>query len=370
VLLDRRKVLQWMAAASAAACQSQRDRPGKRGSSVIEMTAIDGMHWPTPDPFLFCAHHDDAYPAGNRVMGPEASLAGRQLGRDFAGPQGKQGGWRMYHGRAVPGFPEHPHRGFETVTVVRRGLLDHSDSLGATARYGRGDVQWLTAGNGILHAEMFPLVDQTRANPVELFQIWLNLPRKDKLVQPRFAMLWDSKIPRHTHRDDDGRSTEITIVAGALGGQRALSPPPNSWAHAATSEVAIWTIRMEPNARFTLPAASSGLNRWLYAFSGGLAIDGAPIGAQLAVLRSDEESQLVNGAEASELLLLQGKPIGEPVVQQGPFVMTTREEIRDTIAEYQATRFGGWRWDSDEPVHPATEGRFAQHADGTIERPT
>jgi redox-sensitive bicupin YhaK (pirin superfamily) len=86
-------------------------------------------------------HHEDAYPAGNEKLGPDTSLEGRQLGRDFA----RKDGWSMYHGRVVPGFPQHPHRGFETVSVVRQGLLDHSDSLGAAARYGRGDVQWLTA---------------------------------------------------------------------------------------------------------------------------------------------------------------------------------------------------------------------------------
>ncbi len=357
-----------MAAASVAACQSKRDGQ-KLGSSVRDTAALDGMQWPTPDPFLFCVHHDDAYPAGNAAMGPQASLAGRRIGSDFAGPQGKQGGWRMYHGRRVPGFPQHPHRGFETVTVVRRGLLDHSDSLGATARYGRGDVQWLTAGHGILHAEMFPLVEQAKENPVELFQIWLNLPKVDKLAPPQFSMLWDTKIPRHVHRDDDGRQTEITVVAGVVGESRAPAPPPKSWAARAASEVAIWTIRMAPNARWTLPAASSGIERWLYAFAGGLAIDGAPISSAVAMLRSDEEAVLHNGPAESELLLLQGRPIAEPVVQQGPFVMTSREEIRQTIAEYQATRFGGWKWESDEPVHPSTEDRFAQPADGTIERP-
>ncbi len=183
-------------------------------------------------------------------------------------------------------------------------------------------------------------------------------------------MLWDSIVPRHAHRDDDGRTTEITIVAGAHGGKQAAPPPPNSWAHRRASEVAIWTIRMQPNARWTLPAASSGLNRWLYVLEGGVALDAQPVAGQLAVLRSDEETAIVNGAVATEMLLLQGRPIGEPVVQQGPFVMTTRQEIQETIAEYQATRFGGWRWASDEPVHPAMEGRFAQHADGRIERPT
>ncbi len=108
-----------------------------------------GFQWQTSDPFLFCVHHDDAYPAGDERMGPAASLAGRDIGQDFEGKDG----WRMYHGDVVPGFPQHPHRGFETVTIVRRGLIDHSDSLGAVARFGHGDVQWLTTGKGVVHSE-------------------------------------------------------------------------------------------------------------------------------------------------------------------------------------------------------------------------
>ena len=150
-------------------------------------------------------HHDDRYPAGNERLGPKASLAGRNLGQDFEGKDG----WRMYHGEIVPGFPQHPHRGFETVTVVRRGLLDHSDSMGATARYGRGDVQWLTAGRGIQHAEMFPLIERDRDNPLELFQIWLNLPTRDKMADPYFAMLWGDTLPKDVQRDSEGRTTEI-----------------------------------------------------------------------------------------------------------------------------------------------------------------
>src|SRR5262245_52394004 len=161
-----------------------------------------GFQWPTVDPFLFCVHHHDAYPAGNDELGPKASLAGRDLGMDFAGVDG----WRMYHGLVVPGFPQHPHRGFETVTYVRQGLIDHSDSMGATARFGRGDVQWMTAGRGVVHSEMFPLVDPDRPNPLELFQIWLNLPAADKLVDPYFTMLWDADIPRVSHTDDEGRA--------------------------------------------------------------------------------------------------------------------------------------------------------------------
>lgn len=129
-------------------------------SVILEQVRL-GFPWPAVDPFLFCVHHDDAYPAGNEKLGPAASLAGRNLGQDFE----QKDGWRMYHGLTVPGFPQHPHRGFETVTIARRGLIDHSDSLGAAARFGRGDVQWLTAGKGIVHCEMFPLLDRSGPNP-------------------------------------------------------------------------------------------------------------------------------------------------------------------------------------------------------------
>ena len=123
-------------------------------------------------------------------------------------------------------FPNHPHRGFETVTFVRQGLIDHSDSLGAAARYGQGDVQWLTAGSGIVHAETFPLLDTDRPNPAELFQIWVNLPRADKMAPPHFSMLWADDIPHIVHTDAQGRTVEITVVAGELQGQAPPAPPP------------------------------------------------------------------------------------------------------------------------------------------------
>src|SRR6478752_638326 len=179
-------------------------------SPVLSVKPL-GFPWETQDPFLFCAYHDDAYPKGNGKMGPAVPLAGRDIGQDFS----RKDGWSMYHGDTVPGFPGHPHRGFETVTVVRKGLIDHSDSLGATARFGRGDTQWLTAGRGIVHSEMFPLVDAEGPNPLHLFQIWLNLPAADKLVDPYFTMLWAEDIPTLTHIDDAGRTTTVSIYAGA-----------------------------------------------------------------------------------------------------------------------------------------------------------
>lgn len=149
--------------------------------------------WPTIDPFLFCAYHLDDFPAAlPGTLGPAPrELRGRQIGSDFS----RRDGWSMYHGDQVPGFPAHPHRGFETVTIVPKGLVDHFDSMGATGRYGNGDVQWLTTGDGVQHSEMFPLVNDTAGNPLELFQLWLNLPRKSKKAKPYFAMLWSEDMP-------------------------------------------------------------------------------------------------------------------------------------------------------------------------------
>ena len=172
-----------------------------------------GFTWETGDPFLFCVHHLDNYPAGNEQMGPAASLEGRNLGQDFT----TKDGWRMYHGTTIPGFPAHPHRGFETVTVVLKGFVDHSDSHGAAGRYGNGDVQWMTAGAGLQHSEMFPLLNKDKGNPLELFQIWLNLPGAKKFSRPHYAMLWAEDIPVYTEKDEHNKLTEVTVIAGKVG---------------------------------------------------------------------------------------------------------------------------------------------------------
>ncbi len=334
-------------------------------SAILKLLPL-GFPWETADPFLFCVHHDDKYPAGNEFLGPAASLAGRNLGQDFQ----VKDGWRMYHGHQVPGFPQHPHRGFETVTLVRTGLIDHSDSLKAAARFGQGDVQWLTAGKGIVHSEMFPLLKRDATNPLELFQIWLNLPAVDKMSEPHFTMLWNQNIPKHTEKDKAGHSTVITVVAGTYGKHKPPAPPPKSWAARAESHVAIWTIKMQPHASFKLPAGAAGLNRTLYFFRGkGLRIDTQTIPDYHGVkLRSEAAPTLHAGEEETELLLLQGKPINEPVAQYGPFVMNTQQEIHQAMTDYRRTQFGGWPWPSDAPVHAREEGRFARHADGRIER--
>lgn len=331
------------------------------------ITAL-GFQWQTKDPFLFCVHHEDAYPRGNEKMGPVANLSGREIGQDFM----IKDGFRMYHGRTVPGFPGHPHRGFETITIVRKGMVDHSDSLGASGRYGNGDVQWMTAGAGVLHAEMFPLLNQDKGNPLELFQIWLNLPAKNKMVDPHFKMLWNETLPKKTHYDANGKKTLLEIVTGRYRLSKAPNPPPNSWAADEANQVAIYNIRMDANASFTLPKAKAGLNRTLYFYEGNeLTIDGQKLAHyHSADVRSDADILLKSGRDISHILVLQGKPIDEPVVQHGPFVMNNKQEIQQAFQDYQQTKFGGWPWKRLDQVHPREKGRFAIHADGRKEEKT
>jgi redox-sensitive bicupin YhaK (pirin superfamily) len=326
-----------------------------------------GFQWATADPFLFCVHHLDHYPEANEHMGPNASLAARDLGMDFAGADG----WRMYHGSTVPGFPQHPHRGFETVTFARQGFIDHSDSLGATARFGRGDVQWLTAGGGIVHCEMFPLLDQHGPNPCELFQIWLNLPAADKMVDPYFTMLWAEDMPRHVVKDAEGRTTEITVIAGELAGLQPLPPPPSSWASRPQAEVAIWHGVLDAGAAWEMPPTRQAETvRTLYAFEGSVHVGEHDLQASIgAVVRNDVPVTVTGGPYGAEVLILQGRPIGEPVQQYGPFVMNDKAGIEQAFADYRRTGFGGWPWPTDDPVHPRDVGRFARHADGHVEQP-
>ena len=337
--------------------------------SILQTVPLGDPPWPTVDPFLFCVHHVDHYPEGNDRLGPAASLDGRDIGQDFAGIDG----WRMYHGSAVPGFPQHPHRGFETVTLARRGYIDHSDSLGATARFGRGDVQWMTAGAGVVHSEMFPLLERDQPNPVELFQIWLNLPRADKAVDPYFTMLWDEEIPRLVVTNDSGVVVgEITVIAGELGDLIPPAPPPNSWAARAESDVAIWVIRLDGSAQWEMPPArGDDTVRVLYVYDGEVHVDGQRITAPTAVvLRADRSVTIEADDGPAECLLLQGRPIGEPVEKYGPFVMNDRAGIEQAFEDYRRTGFGGWPWPSDDPVHSREARRFARHADGRVETRT
>ena len=333
---------------------------------IIDQIKPLGFTWETADPFLFCVHHEDRFPQGNKEMAPDKSfLAGRHMGDDFI----IKDGFRMYHGKKVPGFPGHPHRGFETITVVREGIVDHADSTGASGRYGNGDVQWMTAGKGVQHSEMFPLINQNKGNPMELFQIWLNLPKANKLVEPHFKMLWRESIPNEHHADVYGKKTLVEIISGKLKQTESDSTPPDSWAADPENEVAIWNIKMEAGAEYTIPKASLGINRTLYFYEGSeLNVAGVAMPSySSAIVKPDENLLCKVGKDPVSILILQGKPINEQVMQYGPFVMNSKEEIQQAFDDYHKTGFGGWPWPKYDQVHDRSETRFARHADGRLE---
>ncbi len=314
------------------------------------------------DPYLARMHHLDFYPQGNGAMGvPKALLKDRTLGEDF--DFSKE--WKMYYGKDVPGFPAHPHRGFETVTIVLQGFVDHADSAGQSGKYGAGDVQWMTAGKGMQHSEMFPLVYEDKENTLELFQVWLNLPAKDKFVEPSYKMLWHEEIPRSVVENSQGKNATINVIAGCINGVRSLTPNPDSWANKKENHVGIYTITMDPGSHFTLPKVSSTLNRNLYFYCGAtLNIEGKEIkGKSSLKLAGDQPITITNGKEKSNLLVLEGEPINEPVVNYGPFVMNTYEEIQQAYRDYQNTRFGGWPWSNNYHVSPIDIGRFAKQGE-------
>lgn len=321
-----------------------------------------GFHWETQDPFLFCAHHEDQYPKGDVNLGPMASLSGRSLGQDFD----LNNKWKMYHGRHVPGFPEHPHRGFETVTIVLEGFIDHSDSAGQSGRYGEGDVQWMTAGSGMQHAEMFPLLNQDKENNLHLFQVWLNLPKKNKFVAPYFKMLWREEIPV-IPLGNQNKST-LRLIAGTFNDHKAVPPNPDSWAAEEANHLDIYLVELSCGDSVLLPSKSLTQKRALYFYKGDeLLIDDEVLSANHQVYLSDKATVFHANKSDASFLVLQSEPINEPVTMYGPFVMNTEEEVKQAYLDYQKTRFGGWPWDQTDPVHGNQKNRFAKYADGREE---
>jgi redox-sensitive bicupin YhaK (pirin superfamily) len=318
--------------------------------------------WNGSDPFLFMAHHLDLYPESDGALAPRASLEGRNLGSDFS----YKDGWSMYHGGPVPGFPAHPHRGFETITIVPEGYVDHTDSLGGKARYGAGDVQWLTAGSGILHAEMFPLLNKDRPNTLNLIQIWLNLPARNKMKPAHFTMFWNEEIPRV---EDNG--VNVQVIAGRYADAKALAPPPDSWASQPDTEVSIWLARIPAGLTWTLPAAHKGLSRSVHTLTHGADLDGFALGSrQSAVIVSDVVMPIRNtGNEEALVLVLQARPIQEPVAAYGPFVMNTDNEIQQAFLDFQRTKFGSWPFPTPAPTHGDRAERFAVYPGGQKSAP-
>lgn len=322
-----------------------------------------GFPWQTFDPFLFCTHHQDIYPSGNEQLGIDRDqLGGRALGSDFE----KKDGFRMYHGKQVPGFPYHPHCGFETITLVTEGFIDHSDSLGAAARFGEGDVQWMTAGAGVQHSEMFPMLQSDNENRLELFQIWLNLPARSKQVDAHFEMIWEDEIPQWK---TSGVFTRL--IYGQIDEYKQSVCPPNSWAADQQNHLQLVQYIIDPGATLQMPGTDRQLNSALYQYKGSAEINGQAFEEGTGVFIEEQEELTIKNSSKNRVyfILMQGKPIGEPVAKYGPFVMNTSQEIEQVIQNYRRTEFGGWPWPTAEHVHDAGRGRFAQYPDGYIKLP-
>ncbi len=230
-------------------------------------------------------------------------------------------------GEAV-GAPDHPHRGFETVTYLLEGEMEHADSAGHRGRLGAGDVQWMTAGRGVVHSEMPSRAAQQRGGRMHGFQLWVNLPRRDKMMAPRYQEIPGVQIPEAA--TPDGRA-KVHVVAGEALGAKAVieTRTPISFLH--------WIFA--PGASVDVPGPSEHA-AFVYVFEGTLRVGDRDVEeGQFAVLGEGDSVHFEARANA-QALLLTGVPLREPVVQYGPFVMNTEREIMQAIDDYQAGRLG------------------------------
>jgi redox-sensitive bicupin YhaK (pirin superfamily) len=233
-------------------------------------------------------------------------------------------------GEAI-GAPDHPHRGFETVTYVLEGEMEHQDSAGHRGRLGPGDVQWMTAGAGIVHSEMPSQRIRERGGRVHGFQVWVNLPKKEKLSRPRYQEYSGEKLPQA--RTEDGKA-QVRVIAGEALGARAVIQT--------RTPIVFQDWTLQPGADLTLPFASE-LQMLAYVFEGSARVgpDGDTLEeGQLAILGPGDSVRLSGGTGPARLLLLGGVPLREPVVRYGPFVMNTRAEIAQAFTDFQSGKMG------------------------------
>jgi redox-sensitive bicupin YhaK (pirin superfamily) len=229
----------------------------------------------------------------------------------------------------IAGFPAHPHRGFETVTFIVDGELTHRDSGGHESVIRAGGVQWMTAGSGLVHAELSPPEFMERGGPLEILQLWVNLPSRLKMTAPRYVGLQREDIPSVSTFDRLGR---VNVIAGEWGG--ATGPVDSLIGHFMS------TVELKPGGRVVFPAVGKR-QVFLYVVRGRIAVgDVEAEQFQLVELSPQGDAVEIVARTGAVLLFGHAEPIGEPVVSYGPFVMNTEVEIRKAIADYQAGRFG------------------------------
>jgi hypothetical protein len=243
---------------------------------------------------------------------------------DYAGPA-------QFAPAARPrGVGEHPHRGFETVTIVYQGEVDHRDSTGAGGHIGPGDVQWMTAASGILHQEFHSEAFTRRGGTLEMVQLWVNLPAQDKMAEPGYQTLLDADIPSIPLAGGAGR---VRVIAGAFHGQRG---PARTF-----TPMDVWDIRLNPGGSAPL-AVPEGRTLALVVLRGTVRVNGGETAsdAQMVVFdRAGSEIAIAADGDAT-LLLLSGEPIDEPIAGYGPFVMNSEAEIAQAVADFNSGRFG------------------------------
>ena len=232
----------------------------------------------------------------------------------------------------IAGFPSHPHRGFETVTYMLDGHMRHEDHLGNRGDLGPGDVQWMTAGRGIIHSEM----PQQTAGRLRGFQLWINLPAREKMVAPGYQDIASDRIPVLAA----GAGVQVKVIAGSFAGvQGAVSRE----GRPLSTDPLYLDVQLAPNAQVSIPVAL-GHHAFVYAYDGTTAITAADGAERMlphraaGILSDGDAVHLRGGDHGARVLLLAARPLNEPVVQYGPFVMNTREEIEQTLDDYRHGR--------------------------------
>lgn len=228
------------------------------------------------------------------------------------------------------GVGQHPHRGFETVTIVYKGEVEHRDSTGAGGKIGPGDVQWMTAASGILHEEFHSREFTRTGGTLEMVQLWVNLPASDKMSEPGYQTLLDGDIPSVTLPDGAGK---VRVIAGDYEGHRGP-------AHTHTP-MNVWDVRLDQGREARLRAVP-GHTLAIVVLHGAVQVNGSQIArdAQMVVFDREDGDVLLEANSDAVLLLLSGEPIDEPIVGYGPFVMNDTEEIKQAFVDFNSGRFG------------------------------